>query len=581
MIEKTRPEVTESFENYVKILSTKFEPKALGNLLVGDRPIDHEQQEHVFGKKESIQGLTGKFTSDNQLVQEKLQVIDNAFFTTVAEGEKRRLQRQDGVADVSAKLFNFLKESEKDKKIKNELRKNSFGQSHDEDKKRHEELISTIEAMNDENEKFDDKKLKEIQSETKDMDIDSEGFTKPMSKPMSKSTNTAKPIKKATKKPTRTGKKSRKRTANRVVSKKKTSQTPFAMVATGTAILAGYGGVKKEADAKSISNVPTPESKTPTNTPSVAKSSYTKPSTHTDVPQTSTDKLPSETVVQAIDKASELVGVDRSLMYAMAKQESNFNPNAKAGTSSAKGLYQFINATWEEMVKKYGSKYPILVQKGPTDPEASAIAGALYIKENSAILSSAGIPIDGTTIYASHFLGPGGAKNLLTANPNEYAYKILPNAAASNKNIFFNKDKSPRTVREVIDVLYQKVGKYQDSYAKALNITPQNSQVSLASSQPISPVVSGDKLSSTSITPQNSQVSLASSQPISPVVSGDKLSSTSITNKELKEQINQSNILLAVNNSSTTINSASSGSPKTLTAPISLDLPIALTKLYG
>jgi hypothetical protein len=551
MIEKTRPEVTESFENYVKILSTKFEPKALGNLLVGDRPVDHEQQEHVFGKKESIQGLTGKFTSDNQLVQEKLQVIDNAFFTTVAEGEKRRLQRQDGVADVSAKLFNFLKESEKDKKIKNELRKNSFGQSHDEDKKRHEELISTIEAMNDENEKFDDKKLKEIQSETKDMDIDSEGFTKPMSKPMPKSTNTAKPIKKATKKPTRTGKKSRKRTANRVVSKKKTSQTPFAMVATGTAILAGYGGVKKEADAKSISNVPTPESKTPTNTPSVAKSSYTKPSTHTDVPQTSTDK-PSETVGQAIDKASELVGVDRSLMYAMAKQESNFNPNAKAGTSSAKGLYQFINATWEEMVKKYGSKYPILVQKGPTDPEASAIAGALYIKENSAILSSAGIPIDGTTIYASHFLGPVGAKNLLTANPNEYAYKILPNAAASNKNIFFNKDKSPRTVREVIDVLYQKVGKYQDSYAKALNITPQNSQVSLASSQPISPVVSGDKLSS-----------------------------TSITNKELKEQTNQSNILLAVNNSSTTINSATSGSPKTLTAPISLDLPIGLTKLYG
>jgi hypothetical protein len=386
------------------------------------------------------------------------------------------------------------------------------------------------------------------------MDIDSEGFTKPMSKPMSKSTNTAKPIKKATKKPTRTGKKSRKRTANRVVRKKKTSQTPFAMIATGTAILAGYGGVKKEADAKSISNVPTPESKTPTNTPSVAKSSYTKPSTHTDVPQTSTDKLlmPSETVGQAIDKASELVGVDRSLMYAMAKQESNFNPNAKAGTSSAKGLYQFINVTWEEMVKKYGSKYPILVQKGPTDPEASAIAGALYIKENSAILSSAGIPIDGTTIYASHFLGPGGAKNLLTANPNEYAYKILPNAAASNKNIFFNKDKSPKTVREVIDVLYQKVGKYQDSYAKALNITPQNSQVSLASSQPISPVVSGDKLSS-----------------------------TSITNKELKEQTNQSNILLAVNNSSTTINSASSGSPKTLTAPISLDLPIALTKLYG
>lgn len=200
--------------------------------------------------------------------------------------------------------------------------------------------------------------------------------------------------------------------------------------------------------------------------------------------------MPSETVASVINKASDMVGVDKALMYAMAKQESGFDPNAGAKTSSAKGLYQFIKGTWNGMVKQYGSKYPILKERGPEDPEANAIAGALFIKENSDYLAKNGIPVNATTIYAAHFLGPRGAKKLLSADPETNASTLMPDAAAANDFIFYEKtnnkpDKSkPRTVQQVINVLFEKVGQYQEKYQKKLNSPTSVAPVSKVSEIP-------------------------------------------------------------------------------------------------
>lgn len=177
--------------------------------------------------------------------------------------------------------------------------------------------------------------------------------------------------------------------------------------------------------------------------------------------------MPSQSVASVIDKASETVGVDRGIMYAMAKQESSFNPDAAASTSSAKGLFQFINGTWNDTVKKYGSRYPILQQRNSTDPEANALAGALFIKDNSTYLAKSGIPINATNIYAAHFLGPEGARKLLSAEPNTPADKLLPAPASANKNIFYEQNGTARTVSQVVDVLFNKVGKYQQKYSEA------------------------------------------------------------------------------------------------------------------
>lgn len=177
---------------------------------------------------------------------------------------------------------------------------------------------------------------------------------------------------------------------------------------------------------------------------------------------------PSPDVADAIKRASDAVGVDNSIMLAMAKQESGFNPNAKAGTSSASGLFQFIKGTWSDMVKKYAGKFPVL-NKGPFDMDASAHAGALFIKENSAVLQKNKIPVTGTSIYAAHFLGPGGAVKLFNSNPSAPADSILGKAvAAANKFIFYTKDGVARTIGEVQEVLYNKVGKFADQYKSFL-----------------------------------------------------------------------------------------------------------------
>ena len=47
----------------------------------------------------------------------------------------------------------------------------------------------------------------------------------------------------------------------------------------------------------------------------------------------------------AIARASESTGVDFDYLLAQARLESGLNPDAKARSSSATGLYQFIDST--------------------------------------------------------------------------------------------------------------------------------------------------------------------------------------------------------------------------------------------
>ncbi len=61
-------------------------------------------------------------------------------------------------------------------------------------------------------------------------------------------------------------------------------------------------------------------------------------------------------VAGAIKQAANSTGASFQYLLATAKMESDFNPSAGASTSSAHGLYQFIEQTWLGTVKEAGSQ---------------------------------------------------------------------------------------------------------------------------------------------------------------------------------------------------------------------------------
>src|SRR3546814_19009170 len=112
---------------------------------------------------------------------------------------------------------------------------------------------------------------------------------------------------------------------------------------------------------------------------------------------------------------------------AKAAVESGYRTDVKAPTSSATGLYQFIERTWLGMVEEHGAKYGLedyakALESGSVDgkarraildlradPKLSALMAAEYARANKAHLErSVGGTLGDTELYLPHFLGPAG-----------------------------------------------------------------------------------------------------------------------------------------------------------------------------
>jgi len=181
--------------------------------------------------------------------------------------------------------------------------------------------------------------------------------------------------------------------------------------------------------------------------------------------------MPDKDIKSAILGAADKVGVDKGYMMAMTAQESSFNPNAKAKTSSAKGLNQFIDGTWKSMVDKYGTQYGIGMND-QFDPKKNAMMGALFARDNAKTLQGQGHDVSSASLYAAHMLGSGGANQLLSAikkNPGSSAVDLMPKAAAANRGVFYNRDGTPRTVKEVYAYYQDKIESRAQAYNNALS----------------------------------------------------------------------------------------------------------------
>ena len=180
-------------------------------------------------------------------------------------------------------------------------------------------------------------------------------------------------------------------------------------------------------------------------------------------------------VEAAIRRASSATGVDADFLVRTARRESAMNPNARAPTSSASGLFQFIEQTWLGTVKAHGAKhgygqYADLIYRGSDgrwrvegsarnvvldlrfDPQAaSTMAGELTAQNAAYLRGRTGREPGAGDLYAAHFLGPAGAAQLMEAmdrRPGSSAAAIFPEAAAANRSIFY-RDGRPATVAEV------------------------------------------------------------------------------------------------------------------------------------
>jgi hypothetical protein len=182
-------------------------------------------------------------------------------------------------------------------------------------------------------------------------------------------------------------------------------------------------------------------------------------------------------VHRAIYNAASATGVDFNYLFNQARVESSLNPDAKARTSSATGLYQFIEQSWLGVVAKHGDDHGLgwaasAITRGSDgryrvadpgmraaildlrrDPDAAAAMAAEFASDNRDHLERRlGHEVESVDLYLAHFLGAAGATKFLRnfdANPDASAADVFPSAARSNRGVFFNRDGSARTLNEV------------------------------------------------------------------------------------------------------------------------------------
>ncbi|MET0362769.1 MAG: transglycosylase SLT domain-containing protein [Sphingobium sp.] len=204
-----------------------------------------------------------------------------------------------------------------------------------------------------------------------------------------------------------------------------------------------------------------------------------------------------ERVTNAIASASRQTGVDFAYLMGQAQIESSMNPNAKARTSSATGLYQFLDQSWLAVMNNHGAEHGMewasnAIQQGSNGryyvadpavrqqildlrkhPETASVMAAEFASDNRAYLESrTGRPAESVDLYLAHFLGAGGAAKFLTAsanNPDASGAALFPAAARANRSIFYDRQGNARSLSDI-----------RQSFAQKLNSGAQGANVQFA-----------------------------------------------------------------------------------------------------
>ena len=214
-------------------------------------------------------------------------------------------------------------------------------------------------------------------------------------------------------------------------------------------------------------------------------------------------------VAGVVADAARVTGVDFAYLMGQAGIESSFNPTARARTSSATGLYQFIDQSWLGVVERHGADHGLgwaaaAIERGANgrfrvadpatrqailnlrnDPAIAARMAAEHASDNRTYLEArtgrTAAPVD---LDLAHFLGPGGAVRFLraaAATPAASAADLMPRAAAANRGVFYDRSGRARSLTQVRELFARRLERHAGTAdGAALAATPADGAPSTA-----------------------------------------------------------------------------------------------------
>lgn len=193
----------------------------------------------------------------------------------------------------------------------------------------------------------------------------------------------------------------------------------------------------------------------------------------------------------AIRLSALTTGADFGYMMKLAYAESTFDPQAGAPTSTAKGLYQFIEDTWVQTISRYGADHGmgVLARHFKVQPDmhgtmvgrsenpwmriaalglrdqpqlAGLMSAELQLNNEFLIECALGRELDDAELYMGHFMGHDAAYAFLRtydSAPGTNAAAAFPSAAKANESVFYSSGAS-RSMAGVVELFERKFNRY-------------------------------------------------------------------------------------------------------------------------
>jgi soluble lytic murein transglycosylase-like protein len=128
--------------------------------------------------------------------------------------------------------------------------------------------------------------------------------------------------------------------------------------------------------------------------------------------------------------AAKAAGINPDTLAAYAQIESHFQ-NTGNSSSSATGVWQITNGTWNDYASKLG-----LSSADRNDPTAQAkVASAIISSYASAVSKSTGTPATSAQVYAAYMFGPSAGSKIAAATSSTPLSSLVSRSSLAANNM--------------------------------------------------------------------------------------------------------------------------------------------------